>query len=509
MEQEYKLDEETLAEIRKNPSIRKELVRKSHLMFFLVYFGHYIEYDFAPMHYELFKVTDSQEENFIAVSAFRSSAKSTILTMSYILWSMLGKQKKRFCLIASLNSTMASVHMKNIVMELERNDMLRKDLGPFKETTGQWGVSAIEFASLGAKIMITTPEQGIRGVRYGQYRPDLIVCDDIEDLNSAQSEVVRNKTRDWFNSEILPIGSDKTRIIVIGNMPHQECLMAYIRDQIRRGTRKGLYLHFPIIDDNGNSNWLARFPNKEAVEKEKLKIADERAWEREYMLNNLPENYQIVRQEDIHYYDKIPNNYSFCCSILSVDPAITDSGNSDSSAIVIGDVYLDDEKGVTYLFVRPDPILGKMNFCDLKNLIINLKNAAPPSSSDAYVVVHATAFQKALSDQLTIDIPYNIVEYKPTVKKIERLATTVPYFRANRICFPAKGCENILKQILNPFKLKHDDLLDAFTMMIWQFSQIKWELPDVYVINTPMRCSRKFVSSYEDWEDDSDCDRFW
>lgn len=394
-------------------------------------------------------------------------------------------------------------------MELERNDLLRKDLGPFKETTSQWGVSAIEFVSLGAKIMITTPEQGIRGVRYGSHRPDLIVCDDIEDLNSAQSEAVRTKTRDWFNSEILPIGSDKTRIIVIGNMPHQDCLMAYIRDQITTGTRKGIYLHFPIIDENENIMWPARFPNKEAVEKERAKIADERAWEREYMLNNLPENYQIVRESDIKYYDKIPKGYSFCCSIMSIDPAITQNTNSDYSAIVIGDVYLDDENDKTHLLIRPDPILDKMEFADLKSLIINLKNADPQSSSEDYIVVEAVNFQRILSEQLKMEGLCNITEYVPRVSKIDRLASTVPYIRLERVFFPTKGCEQLLKQILNPHRLKHDDLLDAFTMLVWQFSQIKFEMPDVHIISTPMSHHGKISFSCEDLDDDNDCDKFW
>ena len=492
------MDEKTLKEIQENPAVRKELVKNNHLMFFLVYFGHYIQYDFAQMHYDLFRVTDSEEENFIVVSAFRSSAKSTILTMSYILWSMLGKQKKRFCLIASLNSSLACTHLKNIIMELERNDLLRKDLGPFKTTDGQWGVSAIEFANLGAKIMITTPEQGIRGVRYGQYRPDLIVCDDIEDLNSAQSEAVRTKTRNWFSSEILPIGSDKTRIIVIGNMPHQECLMAYIRDQIKTGTRKGIYLHFPIIDENENIMWPARFPNKEAIEKERFKIADERAWEREYMLNNLPEDYQIVRETDIKYYDKIPNDYSFCCSIMSIDPAITQNTNSDYSAIVVGDVYLDDKTDKTRLFIRPDPILDKLNFADLKSLTINLKEADPQGSSEDYIVVEAIAFQRVLSEQLKMEGLCNITEYIPKVTKIDRLASAVPYIRLDRVFFPTRGCEQLLKQILNPYRLKHDDLLDAFTMLVWQFSQIKFMTPDIDVISIPKRHRHGLTDNYDD-----------
>ena len=60
-------------------------------------------------------------------------AKSTIITMSYPIWTILGEQQKRFVLILCQTRVQAKQHMVNLKRELESNTLLKNDLGAFPE----------------------------------------------------------------------------------------------------------------------------------------------------------------------------------------------------------------------------------------------------------------------------------------------------------------------------------------------------------------------------------------
>lgn len=90
--------------------------------------------------------------------------------------------------------------MKNIKSELETNQLLKEDLGPFKEVDNLWNAQAIELPQQNAMIMAISIDQSIRGLRYKQYRPDLIICDDIEDSQFSKN---RRKVADALRSYIV------------------------------------------------------------------------------------------------------------------------------------------------------------------------------------------------------------------------------------------------------------------------------------------------------------------
>src|SRR4029077_61932 len=121
-----------LASIAKDRTVRQSVTRESHLFFFLVYFPHYVKYEVAPFQEEIFELTQDTSKKLVCIVAFRGSAKSTIVTFSYTLWAILGKQNKKYVLIICQTRAQAKLHMQNIRNELESNLLLKSDLGPFR-----------------------------------------------------------------------------------------------------------------------------------------------------------------------------------------------------------------------------------------------------------------------------------------------------------------------------------------------------------------------------------------
>src|SRR6185295_2734295 len=209
--------------------VRRSVTRQSHLWFFHVYFSHYITYPTAPFQREIFALSENEAVKTLAIVAFRGSAKSTIMNLSYPLWAILGKQQKKYVLIAGQTQQQARQHLKNLKDELEHNELLRKDLGPFTEQEDEWNSYSLVLENYGARISAISTDQAIRGTRHGAHRPDLIICDDIEDLSSVKTRENRDKTFEWLTGEVIPAGDRNTRLIVIGNLLHEDSLLMRMR----------------------------------------------------------------------------------------------------------------------------------------------------------------------------------------------------------------------------------------------------------------------------------------
>ena len=277
-------------------NIRTAITRQSHFMFFHFYFAHYVTYETAPFQRELFHFTEREDIKNLFVVAFRGSGKSTLLTTSYPIWAILGEQQKKFVLILCQTRSQAKQHMMNLKRELESNDLLKNDLGPFQEENDEWGASSLVFSRLNARITAASTEQSIRGLRHNQHRPDLIIGDDVEDLASTKTREGRNKTYQWLTGEVIPAGDKNTRLLIVGNLLHEDSLLMRIKEDVEKQRIDGVFREYPLIRE-GAILWPGKYPSLEDIEVEKRKAGNEFAWEREYMLRIVPDEDQAIHRE--------------------------------------------------------------------------------------------------------------------------------------------------------------------------------------------------------------------
>src|SRR3990167_2255753 len=245
--------------------IRTAITRQSHFMFFHFYFAHYVKYQTADFQREMFALTEQQEIRNLFVVAFRGSAKSTIFTTSYPVWAILGEQQKKFVLILCQTQAQAKQHMMNLRRELENNSLLKNDLGPFQEENNEWGSSSLVFSNHDARITAVSSEQSIRGLRHNQYRPDLIIGDDLEDIASTKTREGRNKTYQWLTGEVVPAGDRTTRLVIIGNLLHEDSTLMRLREDIEKSRLTGVFKMYPLIKD-GVILWPGKYPEMKDVE---------------------------------------------------------------------------------------------------------------------------------------------------------------------------------------------------------------------------------------------------
>lgn len=445
-----------------NPLLRAELARISHEFFFSFYFPHYIKYPSAPFHKDLFNLTEDDKIKSAVILAFRGSAKSTLITLSYPLWAILGKQQKKFIVIVGQTERQARQHLLNIKRELEGNELLKNDLGPFKKELAPWGAQALVLTWHNACITAVSMEQTIRGMRFGQHRPDLIICDDIENLNSVRTKEMRDKIFNWITGEVIPAGDSNTKNIIVGNHLHEDSLIMRFKEKIENKKFKGVFLEIPLLDDKGKIAWPGKYPTMKDIEDQKNSTISETAFYREYMLQIISEEDRLIKNEWIQYYDKLPDKEPSFVHI-GIDLAISKKSTADYTAMVTAYVYGYNKDAKIY--IMPSPVYERLDFHETVSRIKHLDNAF--RNFWRYTIfIEKVAYQEALIQHLNRE-GYKVEPFEVHGEdKKSRLATISHLIKDGKVLFPKKGAEILIQQLVNFGIEKHDDLADAFAIVI-------------------------------------------
>lgn len=456
------ISKDVISTVIKDDAVRRELSKDSHYWFFHIYFSHYVEYATADFQKEIFAITEQETTPLSVIVAFRGCGKSSIVTTSYPIWAILGKQQKKLVVILSQTQRQARQHLANLKQELETNELLRRDLGPFKEVSDEWGQSSLVIPKHDARIVSASTEQSIRGLRHGPHRPDLIICDDVEDIQSTKTREGRAKTYDWFNSEIVPLGGGKTKIVMVGNLLHGDSLLMKLRELINKQELDGLYREYPLVRKSGKILWQSRFADMQAVEQERKKIASEEAWQREYMLKIITTVEQVVDPKWIKYYHEVRENRKLQCAYIGTDLAVSQKDSADYTAMVLARVYGSGD--AIKIYIEPYIFNKRITFPECVEHIKTVSQTFLPLARKE-VLIEGNGYQQAMAQQLS-QHTCNVRSVSSSSDKRTRLALCTDYMSSSKILFPAKGAEQLIEQLLGFGKEKHDDLVDAFTIII-------------------------------------------
>lgn len=170
---------------------------------------------------------DSLKFPNLAVQAPRGSAKSVLLTF---LKPSHGIAHKKFHFIIIVQNTYAkaAASLNNIKAEFKENKAVIQDyqIKLIKDAEGDTVFQHPD--GFKTRVLCKGADQlgSIRGERFGAYRPDLILIDDLEDDEMVRNAERRSELEKQFNEVIKYAGDGDTRIIVIGTILHDDSLMA-------------------------------------------------------------------------------------------------------------------------------------------------------------------------------------------------------------------------------------------------------------------------------------------
>ncbi len=443
----------TIKKAIENQEERKALARSRSILFTKTYLQHYLKFPTPKFHKEIYDLLDDDTKKFIELIAFRGSAKSTITDLAYPLYCAVTGRRK-FIVIISDSFPQAKLHITNIIAELENNDWLKKDFGPFQGKE-EWTATNVVLAN-GVRILSKSRGQKMRGLRHLQYRPDLIICDDVENNEVVRTKEQRDKTAEWFLSEVLPsLDTSDGKLVLVGNLLHKDSLMARQKELIIK-ERIGVLKEYPLVK-NGKILWPERF-DKADVKLLRIKSGT-RFYQREYLLKLIPEEGQIITEELIQYYEKPPE---FIAIGIGVDLAISQKQTADYTAInTIGQT----EDGKFYN-LRSQAGRWKMNetLINVNKTYEDFKKVYP------YLPVHLgiedVAYQAAAIDEYERLYFMRPTSVKRAIDKRSRLQALEPYFERRVVFFREKRDADVVNEIVGFGIEQHDDRMDAFEISI-------------------------------------------
>lgn len=212
---------------------------KSDFAYFCQFFlSEYFTTPFGPMHYEFSNdvgLALKSTDGWRGVEVWpRGFGKSTHACTGLGVYNCALRQRPYMLIIKDSYETQAVPEVEAIRDELENNELLNQYFGPFKGrtwgkgyiiTAGKWPHGGIGTQALGAGMKV-------RGLKRGAYRPGIVVMDDLENLESVESRVRRDKIRAWHDRSALKAGlkagQDNCIYLDIGSRIHSDCLIAHL-----------------------------------------------------------------------------------------------------------------------------------------------------------------------------------------------------------------------------------------------------------------------------------------
>lgn len=375
----------------------------------------------------------------LVVAAPRGHAKSTLLTLLIPLYCACYRLR-RFILVVSDTDVQVRAFCEVIRAELEDNELLRRDFGdlvgrrygrswtgenftichPGVDPQGRQGV-AFEMHVAGRSV-----GSRVRGLKHHQYRPDLIICDDIENDVNTQSEMMRKALYDKVLSVYRPALDPRTGFMLFcGTILHFDSVLARLLadpDLEQAYVRKvwaATVGSVDVLDDQAEPIWPERF-NLEQLRLLRRELGAARFgrelmndprdpeardfqphWVRWYHMSDLrmerdgrifwknpsdPDDHELAK---MLYGDQRPSFWQELRIHQAVDPAISKKQRADLFTMGAGGCSKRTEDVVLLWFVRE-----RMDFAKQLRTIESMVNTYPESRS---VAIDAQAYQDALA----------------------------------------------------------------------------------------------------------------
>jgi predicted phage terminase large subunit-like protein len=460
------IDAETMAKFLDDQATRREIA-KTLLGFMIIYLPHYLTLPPADFHREMISLLENWQIKFLEIIGFRGSAKSSIAVLALPLWAAL-EEKAKFIVPINETDEIVKLTIANIRRELDGNDLLQFDYG---EKIGKIKAGSTKFAETnivlanGVRIMGRSRGQKFRGLRHREFRPDLVIIDDPEELEKVQKKEYRDKTERWLRSDIIPaIEETNARLIVIGNILHTDALIARLKNDPIFEHRE-----YPLVDSTGKVTWKAKYPKLEILKRQEQKVG-RTAWLREYLLKVVPPEGQEVKEEWIQYYDKIPS--AIMASGVGVDLAISKKESADFTAMVSGKTAI--ENGIPKIYILPNPINARLTFHET---IQQMKSLSQTMEFPMFFIEDVAYQKAAIQEAQRQGLP--TIAMKTGTDKRARLRAAATFIQNGTVLFPRKGCEDLLTQLLGFGVEDHDDLVDALVYLIFGLNQHGLGKPEV------------------------------
>jgi predicted phage terminase large subunit-like protein len=414
---------------------------------------------------------------FVAIAAPRNHAKSTAITHSYTLANMVMRQRD-FVMIVSDTEQQASYFLNDLKKEVTDNDDLIKVFGIQGLIKDSETDMIIEFDNgYQCRVIAKGSEQKLRGIKWNNKRPNLIICDDLENDEIVMNDERRRKFRNWFSGALMPCRSVHGIVRYVGTILHMDSMLQRLmpREFDKRTVKEPLFirsasgsswmsaLYWAHDDKFQNILWPSRWP-KDKLEAERayyLSQGQGDKYAQEYLNRPIDEANSYFRKSDMVPMEETDRKHRKIYYI-GVDLAFTLAQSADYTVFVIGGV---DDSGITHI---ESVIRERMDSVDAVAMMLQLNKKYDP----ALFFFEKGAMTNSVLPHLhkAMDENHNYFSYElmnRSVDKVQFAQTIRARMRLGKVRFDKKQewFLDFEQELLRFPRDAHDDQVDAIALL--------------------------------------------
>lgn len=423
-------------------------------------------------------------DKYVAIAAPRGHAKSTAITFAYVLAAVLFRERN-YVVIISDTEGQATLFLNDIKRELIENEDIISLFGVEKLEKDQETDIIVQMTD-GHRFRIQAKgsEQKVRGLKWRNQRPDLIVGDDLENDEIVMNPERREKFRRWMNGALLPILSREGVIRLVGTILHID---SYLENRMPRPlaktTIKELLKTYSTSklgawksvkyrahsDDFEAILWPEMYDKKWLTEKRADLILQGQAdiYNQEYLNYPIDESRAFFQRADLLpidekvllaiLQDKLPLHY-----FIGVDLAISQDKRADWSAFVVVGI---DSNNVMYVV---EVVRGRFDTREIIDILFELQEKYNPY----WFAIEKGTLEKAIGpfaeeEMFKRNVFLNWQKLSPAADKVEKARSIIGRVRVHGVRFN-KDTEwyPVFETELTQFdRGQYDDQVDAFALI--------------------------------------------
>lgn len=466
---------------------------------------------FSTLHTAIFKGLDDPSLFRVALAAPRGYGKTTIADLAYVA-RIACFNLEPYVLIVSNTVTQAEKYLATLKQELEFNDKILAAFGKLKGPV--WSSEQIVLSN-GVCIQVRGAGQQVRGLKWRQFRPTVVICDDLEDKESVMSAEQRKKLKDWFYGDLMRVGhktGQACKIVYIGTILHQDCLLENVlaNDRWHRTRLEAFDSSLTPVDPSFLSAEEVKNLYDEYLQEGMLDVL--------YMeYRNMavaPENRIFpIQYHRYHPGDSISRvvlegikNRSLVTCVLG-DPAKTQNAGSDFYAII--GLAIDFQQGLIFahevMSERLEPASFITAMMDMADRLGTNKLFIETTSLHDWLmtVVRTVMMQRLKNGRPKI---YDVTEIHSSSKaKLDRIGSLAPLYKAGSILHNAECCHKLEGQLIDYPKAKFDDVSDCMAMVIPVINQSSgWNYDSIDTLFATPGWAKLLQHTEDDEEDNWD-----
>jgi phage terminase large subunit-like protein len=432
-----------------NSEIAKAIFIRDIEEFGKYFFPHHLSKPTPEFHKEIFKKYQSNLER-IGIGAPRGHSKTTITDLVYLAWVIVHK-KAKFVLLVSDTYSQSVLFLEALKAELESNEKLQSFYG--KLASNNW--SEGEIIANGIMIKALGAGMKVRGLKFRESRPDLIIVDDLENDELVENKDRRDKLERWFNGALIPSLDKGGRVIIIGTILHYDSLLAKILDE-NKYTEYDKKTYRAIMDEKALWSEHLNLEELEKLKNEYIEKGQASLFYSEYMNDPIDKESQEFKREYFLYrtqeeLDKLETN-----NFLTIDTAISQRDSADYTGFCDNSIDKENKWNLKAWHKRIGPL-------ELIDDLFTLQKQRRYNQIGIEKTIYLQAVKPFLDEEMRKRNEFlPIVElYHNQQAKETRIRGLLPRYASKSVFHITGQCNDLEDEMMTFPKGIHEDILDA------------------------------------------------